>query len=114
MAISPLIKTFHNQKGKTIRILKDEIIVPVVKKIDGKDVKENLSVSKKIRTVVYDKSFSPLNCREVVWSKGKIIKEDVYQPLGKGVVLRQGHGKNQRKTFLDNLNFSDIVERFFK
>lgn len=105
MDITPIIQTLCSKSGKTARVLKKEIF------IGGKAQ----CISKKVKSIVYDHNLTPLSCRETTWSKGKIIQADVYQKANDGgIVLKQGIGKNIRKTILQHLNLEEIASNFLK
>lgn len=105
MDITPIIQTLHNKTGKTIRVLKKEITAG----------EKGPIISKKVKSIVYDRNLTPLSCKETTWSRGKIIQADVYQKTGKeGIVLKQGIGKNIKKTILQHLNLEEIASNFLK
>lgn len=107
MDITPIIRTFHNKKGKTIQVLKKEIMIATEEGMQ--------SIAKNIRSVTYDNNLKPISCRETTWHKGKILQADVYQRANKqGLLLKQGVGKNAKKTIFDHLNLEEIAAKFLK
>lgn len=119
MQVMPIIQTFNNKKGEIIKVLKQEVTVPVVTRdlVKGSVIEKTAlkTISKRTRTVVYDKQMNPLRCKEVSIHKGNILQDDVYQKAaGEGVDLKQRkHGVTKIINFLDK-SFEEIAANFFK
>lgn len=119
MQVMPLIQTFNNKRGDIIKVLKQEVTLPVVTRdfVKGKIIENTAlkTISKRTRTVVFDKQMTPLRCKEVSIHKGNILQYDVYQKAaGEGTDLKQRKNGVTKITNLLDKSFEEIAANFFK